>query len=309
MENGAGARPAGSGDAHGERVALSAFLAVAVLAGGNAVAIRVSLRELDPWWSAALRFVIAAVVLAGVVVTARMDWPTGKERRGAIVFGLLGQAIPFALFYYALRSTPAGLSQTLLSLVPLATLLVAVVAHQERLTIAAVAGSLVAAAGVAVTAWGGGRTTISGANLLAILGGVLAMAVATVVVRRFPPVHPVAMNALAAPVAAAAFLFSAVVAGDHLVVPSLGATWIAVLYVAIGGTVGVFSLQLLVLKHWSASRANFVLVVVPVVAIPLAAWIDDEQVGPSLLVGAALIMAGVYLGALRRSAGDREITH
>lgn len=290
-----------------DRVALSAFLGVAVLAGGNAIAIRVGLRELDPLWSAALRFAIACVVLTLVMTVSRLQWPRGDERRGAVVFGALGLAAPFALFYYALQTTQAGLAQTLLALVPLATLLVAVAARQERLTVSAVAGSLVAVVGVGVATWRGPLAPVTLPSLLAILGAVTAMSVAAVVVRRFPPVHPVAMNAVAALVAGAIFVVAAVVARENLVLPVQGSTWAAVLYLAVVGSVGVFSLHLLVLKHWSASRANFVMVVIPVFAIPLSAWIDDEPVGASLLVGAALIIAGVYLGALRRSAAARQI--
>ncbi len=43
-----------------DRVTLAMFLLVSVLAGGNAVGIRFSNRELDPFWGAGLRFAGAA---------------------------------------------------------------------------------------------------------------------------------------------------------------------------------------------------------------------------------------------------------
>jgi hypothetical protein len=52
----------------GERVALTAFVTYAVLAGGNAVCIRFSNRELAPLWGASLRFALAAAVLLAVMV-------------------------------------------------------------------------------------------------------------------------------------------------------------------------------------------------------------------------------------------------
>jgi hypothetical protein len=45
-----------------ERLALAAFITQAVLAGGNAVGIRFSNRELAPMWGAALRFSLAAAL-------------------------------------------------------------------------------------------------------------------------------------------------------------------------------------------------------------------------------------------------------
>jgi hypothetical protein len=47
----------------GERVALTAFLSYTALAGGNAVGIRFSNRELAPLWRAGLRFALAAALL------------------------------------------------------------------------------------------------------------------------------------------------------------------------------------------------------------------------------------------------------
>jgi hypothetical protein len=44
-------------------VALTAFVTYAVLAGGNAVVVRFSNRELAPPWGAGLRFALAAALL------------------------------------------------------------------------------------------------------------------------------------------------------------------------------------------------------------------------------------------------------
>jgi hypothetical protein len=57
---------------HGERVALTAFVTYAVLAGGNAVGVRFSNRELAPLWGAGLRFALAAALLVAVMVVFRL---------------------------------------------------------------------------------------------------------------------------------------------------------------------------------------------------------------------------------------------
>lgn len=285
--------------ARSDRIALSAFLGVSLLAGANGLAIRFGLRELGPLWSAGVRFTLASVVLMVLMVSLRMRWPRGHQLSGAVAFGALGLGATFALANYALQTAHAGLGQTVLALVPLATLVLAVVVRQERLTPAAVGGALVAVAGVAVVSWQGAPEPLPVLTVLAILAAVVCMAAASVIVRRFPPVHPVAMNAVAVPVAAVLLLTGSVVAGESLVLPRQPETWLALSYLALVGSVVVFSLQLLVLKHWSASRANYVFVVAPVIAIPLSAWLDGERVGPGLVVGGVLVVAGVYLGALR----------
>jgi drug/metabolite transporter (DMT)-like permease len=287
------------GASRGDRAAGAAFLGVTVLASGNAVAIRFSNRELDWLWGAALRFLIAAAVLAVIMLVLRRRWPRGRELQGALAFGVLGLTATFALAYWALLTIQAGLGQTLLALAPLTTLLLAVAWGQERMTTAALGGAAVAAVGVAVVAWRPEGDPVPVGPLLAALGATVCMSLAAILVRRAPRVDPIGMNAVAALTAAVLLSGGALVAGQAPVLPQRGDTWAAVLYVAVVGSVGVFSLQLLVLEHWSASRANYVFVLIPLFTIALSAWLDDEPVGAGLLGGGTLVVAGVYLGVLR----------
>lgn len=176
-----------------DRIALAAFLAEAVLAGGNAVGVRFSNRELEPLWGAGLRFLLAAGVLAAVMVVLRLPIPRGRALLGALLYGALIFGAAFGLAYYALVRIHAGLGQTLLALVPLATLLLAAVQRQERLRVAGVAGTLLALAGIALISGLSGRESVPFLSLLAVLGAVVCFAQATVLVRHFPSVHPVTM--------------------------------------------------------------------------------------------------------------------
>jgi len=56
----------------------------------------------------------------------RLPLPRGRALTGALLYGTLNFGAAFALAYYALVRLHAGLGQTLLALVPLATLLLAV---------------------------------------------------------------------------------------------------------------------------------------------------------------------------------------
>jgi len=83
----------------GERVALAAFVTQAVLAGGNAVGIRFSNRELAPLWGAGFRFALAAALLLAVMAALRLAVPRGQALAGAIVYGALNFGGAFALAY------------------------------------------------------------------------------------------------------------------------------------------------------------------------------------------------------------------
>jgi drug/metabolite transporter (DMT)-like permease len=62
-----------------DRATFAAFAGIVVLGGFNAVAVRFSNRELEPFWGATLRFALAAVVLFGVVVWRRVPLPRGAR--------------------------------------------------------------------------------------------------------------------------------------------------------------------------------------------------------------------------------------
>jgi drug/metabolite transporter (DMT)-like permease len=282
-----------------ERVALVCFVAIAVLAGGNAVGIRFTNRELEPLWGAGLRFSLAAAVLVAVMAVLRQPLPRGRALTGALLYGALNFGGAFALAYYALVRVHAGLGQTLLALVPLATLLLAVAQRQERLRAAAVVGTLLALAGVAWISRASVREGVPMLSLLAAVGSAFCFAEAAVLVRRFPTVHPVTMNAVGMAAGAAALLAGSVLVGEVIVLPENAETWLALGYLVPLGTVAVFVLNVVVLGRWPASRFAYLFVLAPVVTVVLSAWLDDEPVGAGLVFGGLLVLGGVYIGALR----------
>jgi drug/metabolite transporter (DMT)-like permease len=280
---------------------VAAFACCALLAGGNGVGIRFSNRELDPLWGAGLRFALAGAVLLGLMAVLRLPLPRGRELAGCLAFGLLNFAAAFSFAYLALVELHAGFGQILLALVPLATLLLAVLQHQERLHPAAVGGTLIALAGVAVMSGTTLEESVPFLSLLAVIASTLCFAQAAILVRALPPVHPVTMNAVGAVAAALVLVPVSALAGESIALPDAAETWLALAYLVIVGSVAVFLLYLFVLGHWAASRAAYVFVLIPFVTVGLSAWLDDERVGAGLALGGMLVLAGVYLGALRQA--------
>jgi drug/metabolite transporter (DMT)-like permease len=283
-----------------EPAVLGAFLVGSVFAGGNGVGIRFSNRELDFLWGAGLRFTLAALLFLGLMAALRLPPPRGRALAGAIVFGVLQFAATYALAYYALVELHAGFGQILLALVPLMTLFLAVIQRQERLRFAALFGSVLALAGVVLMSQEALRGSLPLLSVLAALGSALCFAQAAVLVRHLPRVHPVVMNAVGMTAGAGVLLIAAAVAGDSFDLPERAATWAAVGYLVAFGSMGVFLLYLFVLRRWEASRAAYSFVLIPIVTVALSAWLDDEPIGVELVLGGALVLAGVYVGALRR---------
>ncbi|MCJ0868151.1 DMT family transporter [Streptomyces sp. AP-93] len=281
------------------RAGLTAFVSCSLLGGGNAVGVRFSNRELDPLWGAALRFGAAAAVLLAVMAVMRLALPRGRALAGAVLYGVLNFGVTFALAYYALVRIHAGLGQTLLALVPLVALLLVVAQRQEPFRKSALAGTLLAAAGVALASRAPLQDDVPLLSLLAVLGAVLSFAEATVLVHRLPPVHPVTMNAVGMTAASVLLFAGSFAAGDTWRMPERAATWWALAYLVVAGSVLTFVLYLMVVRRWGGSRAAYVFVVIPVITIVFSAWLDEEELTAGLLLGAPLVLLGVYLGALR----------
>ena len=285
--------------AGGERMTLVAFLTCALLAGGNGVGIRFSNRELAPLWGAGLRFLLAAATLVALMGALRLALPRGRAMTSAVLYGGLNFGASYALIYYGLVHVHAGLAQALLALVPLAALLLAVLQRQDRLRVGAILGALLALAGIAVMSQAPLREAVPLLALLALVTSAFCFAQAAVMVRRFPHVHPVTMNAVGMTIGAALLVTGSVLADEPIALPQRTATWIAVGYLVAIGSVVVFLLYLFVLGRWSASRSAYGFVLSPVITVLLSAWLDGEPVGVGLVLGGLLVFVGVYIGALR----------
>ena len=283
------------------RLAPAALVVGGCLAGGNALGIRYTNRELEPLFGAGLRFALAAIVLAAVARTRRLELPRGRALTGVVVFGALNFAGAFGFAYYALVHIEAGAASTLLALTPLMTLMLAVVHRQERLRAAAIAGGAIAMIGVAFISNASLSGSVPGLAVAAALASVLCFAEAAVIVRLFPPVPPVMMNALGMAVGAAVLLALSAALGEVWTVPERRDTWIALAYLVVMGSIAVFLLYLFVLRQWEASRAVYFDVLIPPVAVALSAWLDDERVSGGLVIGGALVLVGAYLGAMRHA--------
>ena len=205
---------------------LTAFFACAILAGGNAVAVKLGFGELAPFWSGALRFLPASAILFIVMAVSRFGFPRGRALTGAVLYGVLNFGLTYLCGYWALREVSAGASMIVLSIVPLITLVLASAQRVERFRVRGLIGALLAAAGIAFIFWTGVSPASLGAWIAAFGGGVF-MAQAPIVVKRFPEVHPVVENAIGMAIGGAILLAVSFALGEPHVIPTQTTTLLA----------------------------------------------------------------------------------
>jgi drug/metabolite transporter (DMT)-like permease len=292
-----------------DRRVLPAFAGVVLLGGTNLVLVVYSTRELDPMWAATLRFGGAAVVAAVVTGAWRLPLPRGRPLALSIGYGVLAFALGFGLFYWGSQRVPAGVASVVMGSVPLLTLLLALVQRLERFRARGLVGALFAIGGIAVVSARAPGGAVPLLPLLAVVGAAATAAESAIVVRGISGVHAMVINAVGLFAGAIALLVASFAAGEaHRAPTSLGVT-VAVVLMAVS-TPFLFTMYVFVVQSWSASAAAYQFVLFPLVSIVLASILLHEPISSSLLVGAPLVLVGVYVGALapeRRSASPASI--
>lgn len=290
-----------------DRTTLMAFGGFVLLVGGAALSVRFIYHELAPFWSGALRFGLAALIFYVLMVIRRVALPRGRALTGAVLFGSLS-GTGILLMYYGLTKTPASLFQTIGAIVPLLTLLFATAHRLETLRRRGIAGGLLAVVGIAIAVSGSLSTgvEVSLPHIFAIVAGAACIAEAGIAIKLFPPSHPYATNAVAMSISTLILATGSLVLGETWALPSLASTWMAMAYIVVGATVIGFLLYLSVLKRWTATGASYGFVLTPIVTVILASLLTDETIALIFVAGAAVVLAGVYVGALMPSKKAAE---
>lgn len=283
-----------------DRLTLLAFGMFILLGGGAPIAVRFTYAELAPYWSAALRFSLAALIFWLLMLYRGVRLPRGRALLGALIFGTLSVGAAFLLVYYGLTGTGASLASTLTATVPLLTLFFAAAHQLEKIGRRGLSGGLLALIGIAVSVGGslfsGGEVSLP--HVLAILGAAACFAEGGIVVKLFPPCHPYATNAVAMSTGMLILGAASLIRGEPWLLPTSASVWLSLIYLVIA-SVGMFLLYLFILGRWTATGASYAFVLNPLVTVILATFLTDEVISLMFLIGAAIVLLGVYLGALK----------
>jgi len=279
----------------------AAFFLAMIIGGANFIAVSLSNRELPPFFGATLRFALATLLFFLIARARRIPLARGRDAVGALFYGFLSVGVTNALLYYALVGLSAGTVAVIVATVPLFTLAIAVLFGQERILPNRVAGGILAIVGIVILRGLGGDFGLS--YFVAALFAAIAFAGSNVVAKAYPNVHPLNMNVLGTAAGTLLLAISSLIVGEQWVLPHENTTSIAVGWLVIAGSVGLFQLWLFVIKRWTASATVYAITGMPVIAALLGIVILDQPITMEVLAGGSLVIAAVYVGAI---ASQRE---
>ena len=243
----------------------------------------------------ALRFVIAGVVLLGVLVARRRAMPRGFTLLGLIAMGALGYVGQSAAYFNSLRYVPAAVTSILLYTYPAIVCVLSVPLYGARinrwrgvaLVLALLGSALVAGTG----AHGGLRWE---GVVLGLLSAVVYSAYILFGKRVMRDADALSAITIVSLSAGAAYLAFTVGTGT-LTMPSGFAGWAPVVGLALVATVLGAGAFLAGLQGTDPGRASLISTLEPVSTALLAAVVFGETLGPVQLAGGALVLAAVVL--------------
>lgn len=277
---------------------------------GTFVAARYAVRETAPFFAASCRFAIASLVLCTVVAwQARRNgsgFPLPSSRREVATLASLGLSGIFcynAFFFTGLKYTGAANGSLIVAINPVLTSVLSAWWLKEQLRPLQVAGLLISLTGVGVIVTRGEMEVIRSLAFnhgdLLMLGAPLSWALYSILGKRalgtFSPLVATAYAALFG----ALFLIPAAaieygLSPHPLAFSRLG--WLAILQLALLGTVVGFVWWYQAVQRLGASRAAIFVNLVPLFGTLLAALLLGESLGWPQFWGGALVICGVWCG-------------
>jgi drug/metabolite transporter (DMT)-like permease len=157
------------------RIHILGYVALCLIWGSTWLAIRVVVSDVPPLLAAAVRFLVAAVLLLGLAFFQKRSWPKGEVQWTAIlVLSITIMAVPYGLLFWAEQYVTSSMTAVLFSAMPLTVALLTPLMTQRAVPRNAVLAMVVAFGGLLILFYTG-----LSASPRALLGGAAVLAAMT----------------------------------------------------------------------------------------------------------------------------------
>ncbi|EJL93763.1 DMT family transporter [Pantoea sp. GM01] len=268
----------------------------------NVIAMKFGLMELPPLFMLTLRFMLVAAILLPFHRLTRRQLP------GMLLLAFTFGFVHFGLMVIGMQTADAGTTAVCIQMgTPLAMLLAAFWL-KERLGYRQISGVAVAFIGVMILAGTPALTHWQG--MMWLLISACGWACSTVIIKRLPPIAPLAMTGWLSLFAIPLVGISSLLTEQHqftLLLQAGWRGWLGVIYSALGSSVFAYSLWYGLLKRYPASQILPWSLLSPALALLMGVAILHETLDHSKVLGTLLIVGGILLAVVRRQVFRRRV--
>src|SRR6266403_3177253 len=169
---------------------LLAFAIIYFVWGSTFLAIRIGVHEVPPLLFAAMRFLVAGLVLFGLMIARGEPSPTRRQWMSVLLLALLIFLIDYGLLFWAEQRVPSGVAAVMMATIPVFIALSEILfLRTQRLTVRLAFALLVGIGGVAVLmshSLNLGGAPVDRPGAVALIIGSISWSIATVLSRRLP---------------------------------------------------------------------------------------------------------------------------
>jgi drug/metabolite transporter (DMT)-like permease len=295
-------------DAQTDRPAWKTLLAFAIIYfvwGSTFLAIRIGVREVPPFLLAAMRFLLAGMVLYGWMILQGERSPSMLQWRSAFLLAVLIFVLDYGLLFWAEQRVPSGVAAVMLATIPVFMALSEIIfLRTQQLTLRLALALLVGIGGVAVlmsrslnVALGGAPIDRKGA--VALIVAAVSWALASVLTRKLPLPSSKVMSSGAQMLAGGVLLAltSATLGEFHGFHPWTvsRAAWFSLLYLIVAGSIIAFTAYVWLIHHESPTKVGTYAYVNPVVAVLLGYFFGGEPLDLRTILGTLLVLVSVLV--------------
>jgi drug/metabolite transporter (DMT)-like permease len=281
------------------RFVVLAFSLLVLFWGSAFAVVEIGLRYSPPILFAGLRTVVggiamvAAALLWGGSPNLRRDWPV------FLLLALFNVVLFIALQTYAIVYLPSGSAAVLVYLQPILVGFLAWVILGEELSAAKLVGLLLGFSGIVAVSSASLSGAVDALSPLGVLLGAtsaLAWALGTVYFKKYEA-RVSTLWAVAVPFLVGGVILTALglVVEPWEEVSLTGAFAASLLYSSLIGISAAWVIWFALVRAGEASRVAAYIFAVPLTAVLMGFLFLDEPLSYSLLVGAALVVCGIYL--------------
>ena len=281
------------------------FLFLTVIWGSSFMWIKIAVQEIGPFKVVSIRMMFAVLILFVFLKARKIAAPKTWKMRGILLLqGMMSATVPWVLITWAEQYIDSAVATIYNGTVPMFTMIFAhLFVHDDRMTIRKVSGLLLGFAGVIVLAQNSvlhrnGNGSVShmillgqGAMLLAAIFYGISNVYARIKLHSVPPVFQAFYTTL---FAGMMLWVATPVIESPLVLPVKPITWIAIAWLGILGAAISYILFYRLLHEIGPTRVSLVCYSIPVIGVSLGVIFLKEQLSWYLIVGALLIVSGVW---------------